>query len=49
MLKLFRQRAAGGRVHGADAAKKASYTSKAMPAPDANAELATSIQVKIDF
>lgn len=39
-----RQRAAGGRVHGADAAKKASYTSKAMPAPDANAELATSIQ-----
>eukprot|EP00250_Pteridium_aquilinum_P021392 c25105_g5_i1 orf=879-3167(-) len=39
-----RQRAAGGRVHGADAAKRASYTSKAMPAPDANAELAASIQ-----
>lgn len=39
-----RQRAAGGRVHGADTLKKASYTSKAMPAPDANAELAVSIQ-----
>ncbi|MCO5562440.1 hypothetical protein L7F22_016068 [Adiantum nelumboides] len=39
-----RQRAAGGRVHGVDIAKKAAYTSKALPAPDANAELAVSIQ-----
>ena len=41
---MSRQRAAGGRIHGVDAAK---HTSKAIPAPDANAELATSIQVNL--
>jgi hypothetical protein len=39
---MFRQRAAGGRVQGGDGRR----VSRAVPAPDANAELAASIQVK---
>ena len=39
---VSRQRAAGGRVPGGDGRR----VSKAMPAPDANAELAASIQVE---
>jgi hypothetical protein len=41
-FNYIRQRAAGDRVHGTDASKP---TSKAIPAPDANAELVISIQV----
>ncbi|KAH7431680.1 hypothetical protein KP509_08G060900 [Ceratopteris richardii] len=39
-----RQRTSGTRGHGTETGKKATYTSKAVPAPDANAESAISIQ-----
>ncbi|GLJ31139.1 hypothetical protein SUGI_0623960 [Cryptomeria japonica] len=39
-----RQRAAGGRGRGSDATRRLPRESRAVPAPDANAELATSIQ-----
>ncbi|KAH7422829.1 hypothetical protein KP509_12G027500 [Ceratopteris richardii] len=39
-----RRQRAGARVHGAEASKKAGYMSKAVAAPDANAELPVSIQ-----
>lgn len=38
------QRAAGGRVRGLEASKRVGHATKAVPAPDANAELAASIQ-----
>lgn len=39
-----RQKAAGGRARGPDATKRSGHLTKAVPAPDANAELAASIQ-----
>ncbi|KAK3183535.1 hypothetical protein Dsin_030821 [Dipteronia sinensis] len=39
-----RQQAAGGKGHGHDSIRKSSRESKAVPAPDANAELPASIQ-----
>ncbi|KAH9322401.1 hypothetical protein KI387_017040, partial [Taxus chinensis] len=38
------QRVAGGRGRGSDATRRMPRESRAIPAPDANAELATSIQ-----
>ena len=49
MLPLYhlatRRRAAGGKGHGYESTRRGSKESKAMPAPDANAELQASIQV----
>lgn len=49
MLPLYhlatRRRAAGGKGHGYESTRRGSKESKAMPAPDANAELQASMQV----
>lgn len=45
ILYDFRQKAAGGKGSGVESSRKGSKESKAVPAPDANAELQVSIQV----